>query len=235
MRLRFDATRSASASADGVALSQWRPVGERSSRIPDENRRSSAGGAVDREGARTRENGCARGPCRARRPPHVASRGPGSKKGTRNFLLQRIEKAQTWKFSQWPRTGWEQPNEGAEALRSPQDSHAPAAPPSARGGALKGRQRKFSCLQPLEKAQNAEMFSATENGLGATDRERGGSFARRTICMRPRHRHRRARRPEKRHARKFSRLQRIEKARNGKIYSAAEDGLGAISRTAEAL
>jgi hypothetical protein len=35
--------------------------------------------------------------------------------------------------------------------------------------------------------------------------------------------------------RKFSCLQRIEKARNVKIFSAAEDGLGAISQTAEAL
>jgi hypothetical protein len=35
--------------------------------------------------------------------------------------------------------------------------------------------------------------------------------------------------------RKFSCLQRIEKAQNVKIFSAAEDGLGAIRRTAEAL
>jgi len=35
--------------------------------------------------------------------------------------------------------------------------------------------------------------------------------------------------------RKFSCLQPIEKAQNGKIFSAAEDGLGAISQTAEAL
>ena len=101
-------------------------------------------------------------------------------------------------------------------------------------GALKGRQGKFSCLQPIEKAQNVEMFAATEDGLGATDRERGGSFARRTICMRPRRRHRRARRPEN-GMRKFSCLQRIEKAQNVKIFSAEEVGLGATSQTAEAL
>jgi hypothetical protein len=35
--------------------------------------------------------------------------------------------------------------------------------------------------------------------------------------------------------RKLSCLQRIEKAQNVKIFSAAEDGLGAISQTAEAL
>jgi hypothetical protein len=35
--------------------------------------------------------------------------------------------------------------------------------------------------------------------------------------------------------RKFSCLQRIEKAQNVKIFAAAEDGLGAISQTAEAL
>jgi hypothetical protein len=33
-------------------------------------------------------------------------------------------------------------------------------------GALKRRQGKFSCLQPIEKARNVEMFSATEDGLG---------------------------------------------------------------------
>ena len=72
--------------SDGVALSQGRPVGERSSRIPDENRRSLAGGAVDRDGARTRENGCARGPGHARRPPHAASRVAAPKRRREIFL-----------------------------------------------------------------------------------------------------------------------------------------------------
>ena len=77
------------------------------------------------------------------------------------------------------------------------------------------------------------MFSAIEDGVGATDRERGGSFARRTACARGIAID--ARGALKNGMRKFSCLQRIEKAQNAKIYSAAEDGLGAISQTAEAL
>jgi hypothetical protein len=73
--------------------SQGRSVGERSSRILEDSRRSSAGGAVDRD-ARTRENGCARGPCRARRPPHAASRVAAPKGDAKFSCLQRIEKAQ---------------------------------------------------------------------------------------------------------------------------------------------
>jgi hypothetical protein len=79
----------------------------------------------------------------------------------------------------------------------------PAAPADRRtqhrGARLRKRDGKFSCLQRIEKAQNVEIFSATEDGVGATDRERGGSFARRSICMRERHRHRRAQCPEQRH------------------------------------
>ena len=43
---------------------------------------------------------------------------------------------------------------------------------SARRDALPEGGRKFSCLQPLEKAQNEKIFSATEDRLGAT--KRGG-------------------------------------------------------------
>ena len=207
MRLRFDATRSASASADNRRTAspcrkggRWVNARRAFPTRTGDLRPAAPLTATAHELAKTAAREVPAAPADRR----TWRRGVAApKRGREISCLQRIEKAQTWKFSRWPRTGWEQPNEGAEALRSPQDLHAPAAPPSARGGALNGRQRKFSCLQPIEKAQNVEMFSATEDGLGATDRERGGSFARRTICMRPRHRHRRARRPEKRHAKIF--------------------------------
>ncbi len=164
--------------SDGVALSQGRSVGERSSRIPDENRRSSAGGAVDRDGANSRKR------LRARslpRPPTAARgiAGLGSEKGTRNFpACNALKRRKTWKFSRRPRTGWEQPNEGVEALRSPQYLHAPerrsatrrrGMPALGQNGcaAPKNGMRKFSCLQRIEKAQNVKIFSAEEDGLGA--------------------------------------------------------------------
>ena len=92
-------------------------------------------------------------------------------------------------------------------------------------GALKKRQGKFSCLQPVEKAQIVEMSSVTEDGLGATDRERGGSFARRIFAC-TRGIAVGAQGALKNGMQKFSCLQRIEKAQNVKIFSAAEDGLG---------
>src|SRR5271156_5375105 len=52
----------------------------------------------------------------------------------------------------------------------------PAAPADRRtqhrGARLRKRDGKFSCLQRIEKAQNVEIFSATEDGVGATERER---------------------------------------------------------------
>ena len=104
--------------SDGVALSEGRSAGERSSRIPDEDGSSSAGGAVavDCNGARTRENA-------AREVPAA----PANRR-TRH-----------------------------------------------RGSRLRKGDAKFSCLQPIEKAQNVEIFSTAEDGLGATKRGRGGS------------------------------------------------------------
>ena len=200
MHLRFDAirVRLPRQPSDGVALSQGRSVGERSSRIPDENRRSSAGGAVDREGRTNSRK-------RLRGPPTAARGVAGSRfrKGGREFsCLQRIENARKVEiFDGRGRAGSNQ-TRARRLFARRRTCMRPRAAIGARGRP-QGRQRKFSCLQPIEKAQNVEMFSATEDGLGATDRERGGSFARRTICMRPRHRHRRTRRPEKRHAKIF--------------------------------
>jgi hypothetical protein len=52
----------------------------------------------------------------------------------------------------------------------------PAAP-AARGIAGRGseRGREISCLQRIEKAQNVEIFTTAEDGLGATKRGRGGA------------------------------------------------------------
>ena len=205
MRLRFDAirVRLRRQPSDGVALSQGRSVGERSSRIPDENRRSSAGGAVDRDGAELAKTAAREVPA-APADRRTGHRGSRLRKGDAKFsCLQRIEKAQNVEIFSTAEDGL-----GA-TKRGRGGSSLAAGFACARGAAIDARgrpekrQRKFSCLQPIEKAQNVEMFSATEDGLGATDRERGGSFARRTICMRPRRRHRRARRPEKRHAKIF--------------------------------
>jgi hypothetical protein len=69
------------------------------------------------------------------------------------------------------------------------------------------------------------MFSVTEDGLGATDRERGGSFARRTICI-ARGIAIDAHGALKNGTRKFSCLQRLEKAQNAKIFSATEERAG---------
>jgi hypothetical protein len=207
MPLRFDATRSASASADNRRTAspcrkggRWVNARRAFPTRTGDLRPAAPLTATAHELAKT----AAREVLAAPADHRTWRRGSRLRKGDAKFsCLQRIEKAQTWKFSRWPRTGWEQPNEGAGG------SSLAAGFACARGaaigarGRLKGRQRKFSCLQPIEKAQNVEMFSATEDGLGATDRERGGSFARHTICMRPRHRHRRARRPEKRHAKIF--------------------------------
>jgi hypothetical protein len=132
-----------------------------------------------------------------RRPPHAASQVAAPKGDAKFSCLQRIEKAQNVEIFSTAEDGLRATKRGRGG------SSLAAGFACARGaaigtrGTLKGRQGKFFCLQPIEKAQNVEMFSATEDGLGANDRERGGSFARRTICMRPRHRHRRARRPEK--------------------------------------
>jgi hypothetical protein len=55
----------------------------------------------------------------------------------------------------------------------------PAAPADRRtrrrGSRLRKADAKFSCLQRIEKAQNVEIFSTAEDGLGATKRGRGGS------------------------------------------------------------
>jgi len=56
---------------------------------------------------------------------------------------------------------------------------------------------KFSCLQRIEKAQNVEIFSTAEDGLGATSPRARRLSARRSICMRRRDRHRHARRPQR--------------------------------------
>jgi hypothetical protein len=45
-----------------------------------------------------------------------------------------------------------------------------------RGSRHRKGDAKFSCLQRIEKAQNVEIFSMAEDGLGATKRGRGGSL-----------------------------------------------------------
>jgi hypothetical protein len=127
--------------SDGVALSPGKSVGERSSRIADENRRSSAGGAVDRDGARTRENGCARGPSHARRSPHAGSRVAAPKGDAKFSCLQRIEKAQNGEILSMAEDG----------LGATQDLYAPAAPPSARGAPRKNGRGNFPACNPLKR------------------------------------------------------------------------------------
>ena len=207
MPLRFDATRSASASADNRRTASPCRKGGRwvNARRAFPTRTgdlwpAAPSTATARELAKTAAREVPATPADRR----TRRRGSRLRKGDAKFsCLQRIEKAQNVEIFSTAEDGL-----GA-TKRGRGGSSLAAGFACARGaaigarGALKGRQGKFSCLQPIEKAQNVEMFSATEDGLGATDRERGGSFARRTICMRPRHRHRRARRPEKRHAKIF--------------------------------
>ena len=145
-------------------------------------RRAAPSTATARELAKTAAREVLAAPA-DRRTRH---RGSRLQKGDAKFsCLQRIEKAQNVEIFSTAEDGL-----GA-TKRGRGGSSLAAGFACARGaavdarGALKGRQGKFSCLQPIEKAQNVEMFSATEDGLGATDRERGGSFARRTILHAP--------------------------------------------------
>ena len=236
MPLHFDATRSASASADNRRAAspsrkagRWVNARRAFSTRTGDLRRAAPSTAT----ARTRENGCARGPCRARRPPHAVSRVAAPKGDAKFSCLQRIEKAQNVEILSTAEDGLGATKRGRGGSSLAAVFACARAIAIDTRGALKGRQGKFSCLQPIEKAQNVEMFAATEDALGATDRAR-------RVFRSPHYLHAPAASPSPRGAlkngmRKFSCLQRIEKARNVKIFSAAEDGLGAISQTAEAL
>jgi hypothetical protein len=238
MRLRFDATRSASASADNRrAASPCRKGGRWvnarrafPARIGD-LRPAAPSIATARELAKTaaREVPAAPADRRTRR------RGSRLRKGTRNFpACNALKRRKTWKFSRRPRTGWEQPNEGAEALRSPRDLHAPAAPPSARGAPSKDGRGNFPACNPLKRHKTWKCSRRPKTGWEQpTESAEGLSLAALFACARGAAIA--ARGAPKNGMRKFSCPQRIEKTRNVKIFSAEEDGLGAISPTAEAL
>jgi hypothetical protein len=202
--LRFDATRSAATSADNRrTTSPCRKVG----RSVNARRAFPTSTGDLRPAAPSTATAPKLAQTVAREvpaAPRTRHRGSRLRKRTRDFLAcNALKRRKTWKFSQRPRTGWELPAHGRGGSPLAAVFACAGAIAIDTRGALKGRQGKFSCLQRIEKARNVKMFAATEDALGATDRERGGSFARRTICMRPRHRHRRARRPEKRHAKIF--------------------------------
>jgi hypothetical protein len=98
----------------------------------------------------------------------IGARGAPSKDGRGNFpACNALKRRKTRKCSRRPKTGWEQPTESAEGLS------LAALFACARGiaidarGALKNGMRKFSCLQRIEKARNAKIYSAAEDGLGA--------------------------------------------------------------------
>jgi len=78
-------------------------------------------------------------------------------------------------------------------------ARAVPAAPAARGIAGRGSEAdaKFSCLQRIEKAQNVEIFSMAEDGLGATSLRGRRLSARRSICKHRRDRHRHTRRPQR--------------------------------------
>jgi hypothetical protein len=237
MPLRFDATRSASASADNRRTASPCRKGGRWVNALAHSRREQAIFGRRRRRPRRRANSRKRLRVRSLPRPPTAARGiagRGSERGPRNFPARNaLKRRKTWKFSRRPRTGWEQPNEGAEALRSPRDLHAPAAPPSARRAPSKDGRGNFPACNPLKRHKTWKCSRRLTGWKQPTESTEGLSLAALFACARGIAIA--ARGVLKNGMRKFSCLQRIEKARNVKIFSAAEYGLGAIRQTAEAL
>jgi hypothetical protein len=234
MPLRFDATRSASASADNRRTAS--PCRNGGRRVNARHAFPTRTGGRWRRRPRRRANSRKRVRARSLPRPPTAARGiagRGSEKGTRNFpACNALKRRKTWKFSRRPRTGWEQPNEGV--VRWPQDLYAPAAPPSARGAPRKNVRGNFPACNPLKRRKTWKCSRRPKTRWEQpTESAEGLSLAALFACARGIAID--ACGALKNGMRKYSCLQRIEKAQNVKIFSAAEDGLGAISQTAKAL
>jgi hypothetical protein len=87
-----------------------------------------------------------------------------------------LKRRKTWKCSRRPKTGWEQPTESAEGLSlATLFVCARGIAIDARGAPENGM-RKFSCLQSIEKAQNAKIYSGGRGRAGSNQPDGGGSL-----------------------------------------------------------